>query len=369
MHQPRHTHLVLNYILLNAPLNNLDPNPTMVSLEEMRASNARIATSLPSGLVALFVGATSGIGSTTLKHFARRTQQPRIYFVGRRRDEGERIQAELEKLNPRGEYHFVQQDVSLLKNVDEVCRYIQSRESAINLLYLTCGSLITKTQTAEGLHYPMALMYYARTRFIVNLLPNLKKAHSLRRVVTVGAGGKEGPVIPSDWQANNMSIISFRPHAASMTTLSLLAVAKKEASPEVSFIHVYPGFVKTGMSRELTGIVSAITKVLFTPVMALLQIPIKETGERQLYFATSARFPPGLSQDADGILLGQGVHAATGADGTLGGGVYSIDYEGEGTSSNVRDVLDALVKDGTADKLSEHTEEEFRRITGSAAIK
>lgn len=48
-------------------------------------------------------------------------------------------------------------------------------------------------------------MYDARTRFIVNLLPQLKKAQSLRRVVTVGAGGKEGPVIPSDWQANDMA--------------------------------------------------------------------------------------------------------------------------------------------------------------------
>lgn len=114
----------------------------MVSLELMRASNARIATSLPSGLVAIFVGATSGIGRTTLMQFAKRAQRPRIYYVGRREDHG--IQAELEKLNPDGEYHFVKRDVCLLKNVDDVCRYIQSRESTINLLYLTCGSLITK---------------------------------------------------------------------------------------------------------------------------------------------------------------------------------------------------------------------------------
>lgn len=212
----------------------------------------------------------------------------------------------------------------------------------------------------------MALMYYARTRFIANLLPQLKQAKSLRRVVTVGAGGKEGPVIPSDWQAQNMGVLSFRPHAASMTTLSLLAVAKQEA-PEVSFIHVYPGFVKTGMSRELTGIVPAITKILFAPVMALLQIPIEETGERQLYFATSAQFPPGESQEADGVTLGEGVHTATSAGGTPGGGVYSINYEGEGTSRKVCDILTHLLEDGTADKLSKHTEGEFVRITGSAS--
>lgn len=219
----------------------------------------------------------------------------------------------------------------------------------------------------------MALVYYARTRFIVNLLPQLKQAQSLRRVITVAAGGKEGTVIPIDWQANNMGILSFRPHSASMVTLTLLAIAKQ--APTVSFIHDYPGFVNTGMSRELTGIIPAITKVLFAPVMAMLKIPIDETGERQLYFATSARFPPrnhgtgtGTAESADMIALGQGVSTAVGADGTPGGGVYSIDYEAEGTSEMVQGLLEGLKKDGTADKVWSHVEEEFVRITGSTAI-
>lgn len=113
----------------------------MVSLELMRASNSVIPTSLPAGLVAVFVGATSGIGKGTLKQFARKTKQPRIYFLGRRENEGKRIEAELKDLNPAGEYHFIQADLSLLKNVDDACRHIRSRESAINLLFLTCGSL------------------------------------------------------------------------------------------------------------------------------------------------------------------------------------------------------------------------------------
>lgn len=362
----------------------------MVSIELMRASNSRIATSLPSGLVAVFVGATSGIGETTLKKFAKQTQQPRIYFLGRRESEGNRIQAELKHLNPAGEYHFVQKDASLLCNVDDVCRYIRGREDAINLLFLSCGSLITKkrkfrrpsflclhasvswsiSETDEGLHYPMALAYYARTRFIVNLLPQLKQAQSLRRVITVGAGGKEGAVIPTDWQANNMGILSFRPHVTSMITLTLLAIAKQ--AENVSFIHDYPGFVNTGMSRELTGIVPAITKVLFAPVMAMIKIPIDETGERQLYFATSARFPPrdhgtGAAGSAGAVALGQGVSMAVGADGKSGGGVYSIDYEAEGTSERVQGVLEGLKSDGTAEKVWKHVQEEFVRITGSTS--
>lgn len=123
----------------------------MVALQAIRESNARIATSLPSGLVAVFVGATSGIGETTLRNFAKHATRPRIYFLGRRETEGKRIQADLEQINPEGQYHYLKYDVSLLKNVDEACRYIKGRESAINLLFLTCGTLITGKRESASL--------------------------------------------------------------------------------------------------------------------------------------------------------------------------------------------------------------------------
>lgn len=115
----------------------------MVSLEQMRASNARIPHSLPQGLVAVFVGGTSGIGETTMKKFAKHTVRPRIYFIGRSEQSAIRILAELQALNPAGEYHFLQGDVSLLQNVDDVCRELHTKETRINLLFLTCGTMVT----------------------------------------------------------------------------------------------------------------------------------------------------------------------------------------------------------------------------------
>ncbi|KAI0912847.1 hypothetical protein F4823DRAFT_138569 [Ustulina deusta] len=339
----------------------------MVSLQAIRESNARIATSLPSGLVAVFVGATSGIGETTLRHLVKRARQPRIYFLGRRETEGTRVQAELKKLNPEGEYHYLRYDVSLLANVDEACRHIQARESAINLLFLTSGTLLSGIQTAEGLNYHPALVYYCRTRFVINLLPQLRRASGLRRVVTVAAGGKEGKIFADDLQAKRLGAISFRGHVTSMITLALNTLAKQ--APDVSFIHVYPGFVKTGLSRELKGIGPAISKILFKPLMAYLHIPIDETGERQIYFATSARFPPVNSQrrDADGVALGKGVDVAVAVDGKIGGGVYSIDYEAEGTSHKVQERIRIYIGDNTAETIWKHTEAEYKRITGTLA--
>jgi short-subunit dehydrogenase len=115
----------------------------MVTLEQMRSSNARIAECLPAGLVAVFVGGTSGIGESTMKQFARHAIQPRIYFVGRSERAGAHIMAELASLNPSGKYRFIRADLSLLQNVDDVCREIKSREALINLLFLTPGTVIT----------------------------------------------------------------------------------------------------------------------------------------------------------------------------------------------------------------------------------
>ena len=115
----------------------------MVTLEQMRASNARIPECLPAGLVAVFVGGTSGIGETTMKQFAKHTVQPCIYFVGRSERAAARILLELRSLNPAGRYFFIRADLSLLRNVDDVCREIQNREPLINLLFLTPGTMIT----------------------------------------------------------------------------------------------------------------------------------------------------------------------------------------------------------------------------------
>jgi hypothetical protein len=65
-----------------------------------------------------------------------------VYFVGRSQEAGDRIAAECRELNSEGEFIFVKADVSLLKNVDDVCRKIASKEKCINLLFLTCGSAL-----------------------------------------------------------------------------------------------------------------------------------------------------------------------------------------------------------------------------------
>lgn len=114
----------------------------MVSLRDVQSSNSRIAAALPPRLVAVFVGATNGIGETTLKQFARHAQQPRVYFIGRSQEAGDRIASECNALNSEGEYIFIKADTSLIRTVDDICLDIKSKEKSVNLLFLSTGTLI-----------------------------------------------------------------------------------------------------------------------------------------------------------------------------------------------------------------------------------
>ena len=132
----------------------------MVALEIVRESNARLRELGP-GLVALFgrqhpwckhhiisanilfapVGGTSGVGEYTAKAFVKNTTSPRVYLVGRSSDAANRIIDECKALNQDGKVEFIKADVSELREVDRVCKEIESREKGINLIVQTQGNL------------------------------------------------------------------------------------------------------------------------------------------------------------------------------------------------------------------------------------
>lgn len=113
----------------------------MVNYAAVQASNALIPSTLPPGLVAVFTGATSGIGEYTLLAFAKHAVKPRVYFVGRSQEAANRITSECKAVNPEGEFIFLQADTSLIKNVDKVCEEIKEKEEKIDLLVMTQGTL------------------------------------------------------------------------------------------------------------------------------------------------------------------------------------------------------------------------------------
>ncbi|KAI0421198.1 NAD(P)-binding protein [Xylaria grammica] len=323
----------------------------MVSLSSVISSNSRVSSTLPIGLVAVFVGATSGIGEATLKKFAEYADNPRAYFIGRSQQAADRIVAECKALNPRGQYIFRKADVSLIRVVDEICENLKAEEKHINILFLSCGvPNLDRSKTAEGLHLLAALNYYARIRFITNLLPLIRQAPSLRRVVTVGGGGHEDELDRTDFPAFNIPAEKLRGHLTSLVTLGIEAVAQN--APEVGFVHDYPGTVRTKLLDNMPE----------ERLKTLKFVPIDESGQRHLFLATSAKFPPANGVAAGGVPLGDGVEVAVGTSGEVGSGVYSIGADCEGVSPGVLKLLHDLRERGLVQEVSRHTEDEFRQI-------
>jgi hypothetical protein len=207
------------------------------------------------------------------------------------------------------------------------------------------------TETSEHVHLLAALNYYSRIRFITNLLPLLQNAPALRRVVTVGGGGCEGPIDPEDFPALRVPLPEIRGHLTTVITLGLEAV--EASNPEVSFVHDYPGTVRTPLLNYFSE----------EQLKTFVFVPIDECGERHLYLATSAQFPPAAGE-SNAVPLGAGAGPALGTTGRTGSGVYSVGSDCESASQEVLDLLAGLREKGLVRDVWAHTQAEFKRITG-----
>ncbi|KAI0440583.1 putative short-chain dehydrogenases/reductase [Xylaria telfairii] len=335
----------------------------MVNLTDVIASNERISSALPPGLVAVFVGGTSGVGEYTLKAFAWYARAPKVLIVGRSQEAADRILDECRSVNPEGHFEFIRADVSLLKNVDEVCRQIKQKVTTINILFESQGSMAFQSETSEGLPVASVLVTHSRARFITNLLPLLQRAPSLRRVVSVGAATCEGPIDLSNMSGAGFPLRKWRDQIASIATL-LLEEAQRRA-PDVAFIHTVPGAVESGIMRDMQptlrlSILIGISRLLGP----FINVPPAECGERHVFAATSAAFTPSEGAGCAGVPLG-GVATARGTDGKMGSGVYSLSQKLDSASPKVEEMLRRFREDGTAVKVCDVVAADFKRITGS----
>lgn len=221
----------------------------MAPLKTVQQSNARLAT-LPNakGLVALFIGATSGIGLGALQNFGQNASSPRIYTVARESavTSHETFLASLRQ-STSGTYNLIKADTSLISEVDKVVNIIQQKETKIDILFMSAGFMAFegRKDTREGLEPSMTTRYYSRLRAVQQLLPLLNNS-SAPRIVSVLAGGMEGPLNESDLDLRdprNWSFWNASVHSATMGTLALEFLGKE--NPRLSITHWFPGGVDT----------------------------------------------------------------------------------------------------------------------------
>lgn len=117
----------------------------MVALEIVEESNSQVAT-LPKGLVAFFIGATSGIGRSALEHLAKTVKSPRIYTVARPQSAAshEDFLASLRQSNPSGTYTLIVADHTLVSDIDRAVKVILEKETKLDILILPPVSSLLK---------------------------------------------------------------------------------------------------------------------------------------------------------------------------------------------------------------------------------
>ncbi len=206
----------------------------------------------------------------------------------------------------------------------------------------------------------------SRLLFAINLLPALQRATGLKRVVTVLAGGYEGFFDDQDWAGfPARKLLKSRAHVASMLTMANNVMARQ--APDVSFVHNYPGPVKTNFGKDVKGPAAAVGRGLFNLLGNIIfdYLSPAECGARQLYAATSARFAPATGY-AVGVPLPMHISKARGTDGRPGSGSYTINFDAENVSLDVDKHLAKAKADGAEDRLWTHILEEIKQARGKA---
>ncbi|CAK7203117.1 hypothetical protein SEUCBS139899_005846 [Sporothrix eucalyptigena] len=326
----------------------------MVSLKDIRASNGRL-NEAGEGVVAVFLGATSGIGLAVLKEFAQYALKPNVYFVARNAVAAASIVEELRHLNADGKYEVIEKDVSLVADANAVAAVVKAKESKVDLLFMSVGffSFDGRKDTSEGLEASMTTRYYSRIRIAQLLLPLLNAAPH-PRVVSVLAGGLEAPIDEKDLslsKPNAFSVSASNNHTATMMTLSLEHLAQE--NPHISFVHTFPGLVSTPLlGKTSSGLLGVFLRWVVAPLMTLFTTTPAEAGERGLFYSTSARYgvDDGLLPLSDGLVVAK----------KTPGGIFLVDAKGE--SADNEKVLGDLRKRNVGDAVWTHTQEVFSGI-------
>ncbi|KAL4783511.1 NAD(P)-binding protein [Aspergillus varians] len=330
----------------------------MVSLKTVQASNAGLRAL--SKITALFVGGTSGIGQSTLRQLARCADSPTAYIVGRNKARAGPFLSELQQLSPKGHFHFIEADVSLVRNVDAACKQITQQEKHLNFIFMTPGgiSLGGRNETVEGIDHLFALRYYSRMRFIQNLCPLLESSSGPSRVISIYGGGFESPTInTSDLDLKHtFSLLNAYKHSITMTSLSMEHLASTH--PSISFIHAYPGLVGTNIyTNSFPAPISTLYNYAMWPLLWPFSVNLHESGERHLFHLCSARYPAKRGAAIQGVPPPEsrtGWNVATGTTGEAGSGAYLLDWKGDVRPSGK--ILARYRERGVPEMVWHHTE-------------
>ncbi|KAG8734624.1 hypothetical protein FRC10_011603 [Ceratobasidium sp. 414] len=270
----------------------------MPSLSIVRAANLAAAPRYRP--TALFLGGTSGVGKSlslvsgqaVAEALASTTNgNAHIILSGRNKSAADQILQSLHT-SSTSQYEFEPCDATLMSNVRQTTASLLGRLSKLNYLVLSPGFLTLKgrDETSEGMDKKLALNYYARWRFVYDLLPLLEKAKvqgEEARVLTVLAAGTNGKINEADLDLKTgYGLKAAADNATAMNDYMCESFAAQH--PDMAFVHAYPGFVRTPMVTDFHW-----SMKLFLPIMRPFSVSPADCAQWMLYTLLDPQFSKG----------------------------------------------------------------------------
>ncbi|KAJ9373881.1 hypothetical protein DTO282E5_1237 [Paecilomyces variotii] len=333
----------------------------MVSLTDVKTSNGQLtAATVPK--VAVFVGATSGIGRAALENLISKGFPVRVYIIGRDKAAFQPTLSELQASNPSADLIFLEGHISLMAETRRLVDMILIREEYVDLLFLSAGFLpfLGRRETTEGIELSTAVAFYSRQIFIRRLLPLLRAAvnhgapnFSPRIVNVLGTGVETANLYLDDLTLSgpgHFNVASYVSHVATMTSVSLKRLAEQPENKNVVILHHHPGFVSTDLLKKSWGDQWDEGKRNMgarAPADTTFSTP-EEAGERSLYVITSAKY------GGSGVPLREGQGVGLTVKGTGNGSLFCVGDKLE--TLKLGDLLDSLEDNGSADLIWTHVD-------------
>lgn len=198
--------------------------------------------------MALVVGGTNGIGRASAIKLAQHGHD--VILVGRNATAGAEVVKEVEKAGRKA--HFMQGDVSLMREVQKIAAEIHRLTDKINvLLHCTDVAVKKRVDTAEGVELCFATNFLSRV-LMNDLLLDLLKAGAPSRILHVTTPGVEWRIDPKLVPPPpSMSAIKAHNMGQSSNSLYTVDMAERIKDTGVAINAMGPGWVDTGFHKKI----------------------------------------------------------------------------------------------------------------------
>jgi retinol dehydrogenase 12 len=236
-----------------------------------------------SGKTCLVTGATSGIGKDTALRLA--MLGATVIIAGRDAARSEAAASDLRRGVPGAQVETMTADLSSLAEVHRLAEQVTARHDRLDVLVNNAGVISMRPQlTASGLEITFATNHLGPF-LLTNLLRALLQRSAPARIVTVSsAAHRRVRAIPwDDLARGGPGAARAYPVSKVLNILFTLELARRLTGTGVTANCLHPGFVRTALGRDVTGLPGAAVR------LALYARPGPASGSRtSVYLASSA---------------------------------------------------------------------------------